>query len=188
MPKGPYIYMPLRTANIQKSGSGPSWQNGPERHAKQAPPVPPGPTSSPIKLIESTVSKRFPPGFLSDLRPSHLREAVLCPSPDQTNRLLFSLTSMVNLPPTIIPHLCGATLIAIRKKCRGLRPIAIGVSSLAHFEMPRILDPTHCSSPLSPKLAGRWRKRGLRSNHPRSIQPLLLKPQWQVLDSPCRFF
>ncbi len=101
------------------------------------PVIPLGPTPLPIKLAESTVVKgvkSFPAPGPSGLQPSHLRETILCPSPDYANRLLFSLTGLVNLlasghaPPTILPNLCGATLIAIRKKGRGLCPIAIGES------------------------------------------------------------
>ena len=46
--------------------------------------------------------------------------------------MLSSLTKLVNhmaagqAPPSILPHLCGATLLAIRKKNGGLRPIAVG--------------------------------------------------------------
>ncbi len=92
-----------------------------------SPGIPPGPTPSPIKLSESTVSKgvkSFPPGsapayaLATSVRLSFSRHQIM---------LLFSLTSLVasgRAPPTIVPHLCGATLIAIRKKCGGLRPIA----------------------------------------------------------------
>ncbi len=38
----------------------------------------------------------------------------------------MNLLASGHAPPTILPHLCGATLIAIRKKGGGLRPIAIG--------------------------------------------------------------
>ena len=58
-----------------------------------------------------------------------MKEAVFCPSPDRAN---FALQGLVNLlcagraPPSILPYLCGATLLACRKKGGGLRPIAIG--------------------------------------------------------------
>ncbi len=80
--------------------------------------------------------KSFPPGTApgpSGLRPS-LREALFCPSLDLSTSLLSSLTSLVNLlasgcaPPTVLLHLCGAILIAIRKKSGCLHPIAIGES------------------------------------------------------------
>ena len=71
----------------------------------------------------------------SGLRPSHLREAVDCPSPDRVNSVLSSLTKFAKFanllaagqtPPSFLPHLCGAILLACQKKSRGLRPIAVG--------------------------------------------------------------
>ena len=68
----------------------------------------------------------------SGLRSSHLREAVRCPSTDNANQLLSSLTRFANLlaagqaPPTNTPHLCGATLLDCRKKNVGHHPIAVG--------------------------------------------------------------
>ena len=102
------------------------------------PALPEGPPPQPPKLSESAILKgarSFPTGSApgpSGLRPSHLREAVNCPSPDRANRVLFTLTSFVNLlaagltPISIRPHLCGATLLASKKKSGGLRPIAVG--------------------------------------------------------------
>ncbi len=61
-----------------------------------SPGIPPGPTPSPIKLTESTVSKgvkSFPAPGPSGLRPSHLREAVLCPSLNHANRLAALLSN-----------------------------------------------------------------------------------------------
>ena len=61
-----------------------------------------------------------------------MKEAVFCPSPDRANFALQGLVGVVNLlcagcaPPSISPFLCGATLLACRKKGGGLRPIAIG--------------------------------------------------------------
>ena len=68
----------------------------------------------------------------SGLRPSHLKEAVKCRSPDKAGQLLSTLTRFVNLlaagkaPSEIQPHLCGATLLASKKKGGGHRPIAVG--------------------------------------------------------------
>ena len=79
--------------------------------------------------------KSFPNGSApgpSGLRPSHLREAVGCPSPDRSNRLISSLTAFINAlasgqtPLPVRPYLCGATLLASPKKSGGLRPIAVG--------------------------------------------------------------
>lgn len=55
-----------------------------------------------------------------------------CPSPDRANLLLSSLTKFVNLlaagqaPAFVTPFLCGASLLASRKKSGGHRPIAVG--------------------------------------------------------------
>ena len=111
-----------------------------KKHPQSPRPVlPEGPATQPPKLSESAVLRgvrSFPSGSApgpSGLRPSHLQEAVNCPSPDQANKLLFSLTSFVGrTPPTICPHLCGATLLASIKKSGGLRPIAVG-ETLRHM-------------------------------------------------------
>ena len=79
--------------------------------------------------------KSFPNGTApgpSGLRASHLNEAISCPSPDRSAHALRALTDLVhvmsagNIPSEVIPHLCGATLLANRKKDGGLRPIAVG--------------------------------------------------------------
>ena len=109
------------------------------KHPKTVPPALPfGPVPPPASVTESAVRRgvrSFPNGSApgpSGLRPNHLREAVGCPSPDQAIGVLAPLTRFVNLlaaghaPPTIIPHLCGATLLASKKKKGGHRPIAVG--------------------------------------------------------------
>ena len=109
------------------------------KHPQTAPPtLPSGPVPPPISLSESGVLKgarSFPKGSApgpSGLRPSHIRETVRCPSPDQASQLLTSLTRFVNVmaagrtPPSIIPHLCGASLLALKKKTGGHQPIAVG--------------------------------------------------------------
>ena len=79
--------------------------------------------------------KSFPAGSApgpSGLRANHIKQAVLCPSPDRAGQALTSLTRFVNLlcsgnvPSEIVPHLCGATLLPCKKKSGGLRPIAVG--------------------------------------------------------------
>ena len=106
----------------------------------QSPPVNPplGPAPPPIILHNAIVRKgvlSFPRGSApgpSGLRPSHLREAITCPSPDLAEQFLSSLTRFANLlasgqvPKSMAPHLCGATLLPCRKKSGGHRPIAIG--------------------------------------------------------------
>ena len=63
---------------------------------------------------------------------SHLKEALLCPSPDCAAHATRALSNVVRLlsngcaPPEVAPHLCGATLLACQKKGGGLRPIAVG--------------------------------------------------------------
>ena len=109
------------------------------KHPQAPPPhVPPGPVPSPASLSEPVILKgvrSFPNASVpgpSGLRPSHLREAVVCPSPDRASQALSSLTCLINLlaagkaPPSVLPHLCGATLLASRKKSGGHRPIAVG--------------------------------------------------------------
>ena len=102
------------------------------------PHLPPGLVPPSAILHESAIRKgvmSFPNGSApgpSGLRPSHLKEAVQCQSPDHANRLLTSLTNFVNLlaagraPPSFSEHLCGATLLPLRKKNGCLRPIAVG--------------------------------------------------------------
>ena len=74
------------------------------------------------------------------------KEAVDCPSPDQANNMLSSLTKFVNhlaagqAPPSILPHLCGATLL---EKNGGLRPIAVGSAS----PLPHALQLSLCLPP-----------------------------------------
>ena len=68
----------------------------------------------------------------NELRAAQLKEAVLCPSPGQASQVMHSLTGVVNLlcsghaPPEVVPHICGATLIACKKRGGDLRPIAVG--------------------------------------------------------------
>ena len=134
------------------------------KHPQASPPtLPPGPVPPPLNLSETAVKRgvrSFPNGSApgpSGLRPSHLRETVGCPSPDQAKRILASLTNFVNLlaagraPPTITPHLCGASLLASKKKNRGHRPIAIrkvlrylvskSLASLVHSPAISLLAP-----------------------------------------------
>ncbi len=102
------------------------------------PPSPSSPPPPPITVREATVSKAlhsFPadsaPGP-SRFRATHFKEAVFCPSPDPGNKALQAITGTVNLlcaglvPQQVIPHLCGATLLASKKKGGGHRPIAVG--------------------------------------------------------------
>ena len=127
------------------------------------PPLPSGPAPPPYTVSESVVRKgvkSFPNGSApgpSGLRPSHLREAVRCPSPDQANQVLVALTKFVNClasgraPSVVTPHLCGATLLASKKQKGGHRPIAVGevlrrlvskcLVTLSHRQGLRLLSP-----------------------------------------------
>ncbi len=86
------------------------------KHPQAPPPtLPPGPLSSPTLLPESIILrsvKSFPNASAagpSGLRPSHLREAILCPSPDRAGQILSSLSRFVNLlasgcaPTSVLP-------------------------------------------------------------------------------------
>jgi hypothetical protein len=103
-----------------------------------SPSVPSSPPPSSVRIEESCVLralKTFPPGTApgpSGLKVNHLKEAALCPSPARASAALQSLSKVTNIlgsglaPSEVFPHICGATLLAIRKKNGGLRPIAIG--------------------------------------------------------------
>ena len=102
------------------------------------PTIPETPPPNPIEVSVVQVVgalRSFPAGSApgsSGLRANHLKEAVFCPSPDRANHTLLCLSRVVNLlcagklPHTVIPHLCGASLLPCLKKGGGLRPIAVG--------------------------------------------------------------
>ena len=111
------------------------------KHPRAPPPITsPAPAPAPDDISEAEVLRAlrsFPSGSApgpSCCRANHLKEAVLCPSPDRASHALRALSRVVNLlsaggaPPEVVPHLCGASLIACRKKGGGLRPIAVGRS------------------------------------------------------------
>ena len=102
------------------------------------PHTPDSPPPSPPSINEAGVVQALR-SFPSDtapgpslLRANHLKEAIFCPSSDHGNRALQAITKTVNLmcaglaPPQVVPHLCGATLLAVKKKGGGHRPIAVG--------------------------------------------------------------
>ena len=102
------------------------------------PPIPPGTPPPPPEISHQDVLralKSFPSGSSpgpSGLRANHLKEAVLCPSPDHAAKATRALSGVVRLlaaghsPQAVVPHLCGAILLACQKKGGGLRPIAVG--------------------------------------------------------------
>ena len=63
---------------------------------------------------------------------NHFKEAVSCPSPVSGSFVLSTLSCLVNYLVAgcthsfIIPHICGATLLAIWMKNRGMQPITVG--------------------------------------------------------------
>ena len=105
-----------------------------------APPPPPmaSPSPPPVQVTDDEVLRALR-SFPSDSAPgpsllsaSHLKEAVFCRSAGRGSRALQAIAATVNLlstgkvPPVVIPHLCGATLLASCKKGGGHRPIAVG--------------------------------------------------------------
>ena len=108
------------------------------KHPQSLPPTPSSLPPPPITINEAAVTsalRSFPgdsaPGP-SLFRANHFKEAVFCPCPDRGNKALLAVTATVNhlcsgrAPPEVIPHLCGATLLACLKKGGGHRPIAVG--------------------------------------------------------------
>ena len=61
-----------------------------------------------------------------------MKQAVFCRSSDRAFQASSSLTRLVNLlcsgsvPESVVPHLCGATLLPCKKKSGGLYPNAVG--------------------------------------------------------------
>lgn len=79
--------------------------------------------------------RSFPTGSSpgpSGLRPSHLLQAIQCPSASRSHPVLLALASFSSvaaagkIPSEVIPFLCGANLLASLKKRGGIRPIAVG--------------------------------------------------------------
>ena len=79
--------------------------------------------------------KSFPSGSVpgpSSFRANYFKETVFCPSPDRANGSLQALVDVVNhlcaglVPNEVLPHLCGVSLLACKKKGSGFRPIAVG--------------------------------------------------------------
>ena len=109
------------------------------KHPQAPPPqLPVGTPPNTAQISDTTVLnclKSFLPGSApgpTDLRANHLKEAILCPTPSRASSALQSISKIVNLlcsgqaPPDLMPHLCGATLLASQKKDGGHHPIAVG--------------------------------------------------------------
>ena len=99
---------------------------------------PPAEESVPLIATEADVRRAissFPPSSsagLDGIRPAHLRSLVGRTVAEAGARLLTALTALTNLaisgqiPDFAVQAFYGASLIALRKKGGGLRPIAIG--------------------------------------------------------------
>ena len=110
----------------------------PEPPADLRPLRPPSDGDAPLIATEADVLRAvqsFPPGSsagLDGVRPAHLRSLLSRSCSEAGARLLTALTALTNLalsggiPEFAVQTFFGAALIALRKKCGGLRPIAIG--------------------------------------------------------------
>ena len=109
------------------------------KHPQSAPPpIPSTPVPPAVRVSELDVVRAlqsFPNGTApgpSSLRANHLKEAVFCPSPIQSEFALKGLVGVVNLlvagraPSCIIPFLCGASLLACQKKDGGFVQLPLG--------------------------------------------------------------
>ena len=109
------------------------------KHPQAGPPcIPSDPVPPPLQVREVDVVRAlqsFPNGTApgpSSFRANHFKEAVFCPSPDRANYALRGLVGVVNhlcagrVPHVVLPHLCGASLFACKKKGGGHHPIAVG--------------------------------------------------------------
>jgi hypothetical protein len=94
----------------------------------------------PITTTEEEVYKAimsFPNGSaggMDGLRPQILKDLIQKTNGDASTQLLKSLTKLCNLmlsgkvPAQVCPILYGASLTALKKKCGGIRPIAVGMT------------------------------------------------------------
>ena len=110
--------------------------------------TPPDDDSLPLVATEADVMKAinsFPPSSsagLDGIRPAHLRSLLTKHTAEAGTRLLTALTALTNLalsgrlPKCSTSAFYGASLIALRKKDGGLRPIAVG--SAYHRITPKV--------------------------------------------------
>ena len=132
------------------------------KHPQAPPPaLPSGQVPSPAKITEAAVCqgvRSFPNGYApgpTGLHPTHLREAVGCPSPDRSSQVLTSLTMFVNLfgiwqsstrhPP---PSLWGHPSRHPEKEWRSPAHRRRGSSAAADVQVPLLHLPFH--SPTRP--------------------------------------
>ena len=100
--------------------------------------IPSDPFPPPLQVTEADIVRAlrsFPNGTApspSNFRANHFKEAVFCPSPDRANHALRGLLGVVNhlcagrVPHDILPHLCGASLFACKKKGVGFVLLLLG--------------------------------------------------------------
>ncbi|KAF0294133.1 hypothetical protein FJT64_008171 [Amphibalanus amphitrite] len=115
-----------------------------------------GTGQAPLVASEADVMKAinsFPPSSsagLDGIRPAHLRSLLTKHTAEAGARLLTALTALTNLalsgrlPECVVPAFFGASLIALRKKDGGLRPIAVGnIREVAMSELELLGAPVH---------------------------------------------
>ena len=110
----------------------------PPHPLSQIPPPPPEDSTPSTTISVEAVAKAilsFPNGSAGGpdgLSPQHLKDLISASAEKGGRDLLWALTSFVNLvlsgktPPPVRPTFFGASLIALRKKDGGIRPIAVG--------------------------------------------------------------
>ena len=134
------------------------------KHTQSPPPPCPSTTPPPSISVSPRLMSKALHSFPSDsapgpslLRANHLKEAIHCPSAACGDRALRAITETTNLlasggaPEEVASYLYGAILLPIKKKCGGLRPIAVGevlrrltskcLSQAVHLDAIDILAP-----------------------------------------------
>ena len=109
------------------------------KHPQAPPPtLPDGPAPDSIRLSEDLIKSAIS-SFNADTAPgpsgfkaNFLKDLLATPNPNQRRSFLRSLTALINsmnegnIPPSFRPFLFASTLHAAKKKCGGIRPVAIG--------------------------------------------------------------
>ena len=156
------------------------------------PSTPTGPLPQPFEVSEADVHRAlmaFPgstaPGH-SGLRVNHLKEAISCPLPVNGSLVLSALSCLVNYLAAgrttsfVIPHLCGATLLAIRKKNGRMCPIPVG-EVLRRLTSKSLSCAIHSVWPLPFFFPYNFESEFDMDVKPLSMQPLA---SWNILPSP----
>lgn len=102
--------------------------------------IPEPPPTPPLVVTDKEVKKAivsFPPGSAGGpdgLRAQHLKDLTTKPTGDAGSKVMEGLVDITNLilsgevPSQVCPVLYGASLVALKKKDGGIRPIASGVT------------------------------------------------------------